>query len=394
MNKKTQKLMRGLTTVLTVVFFLVIYQTHRAVVFTMDDKWYSTKLYDTAPITGLWDIVKSQIWHYNNWGGRSIAHGILQLTLMAGQWAADLLNVAVTVLLGVLMCRVAGQRGLWAFLAALSMVLGLNADWRMTMFWQSGAANYLYTTVFVLGFVHCYLRQVPDEGSFLPWKGGRSKGEGAEKDEPSALPGITLWILPLGLAAGWSNENMGPGVWVLSGAVMALVWREGRKIRPWMVLGNLACLAGSVLCIVAPGNAVRSSLVESRKYGFLWQLFLRCYGEAKGALDYLFPTLLVLGALFMMCVCVGKQAVGRRSVLLCACALLSWGAFLLAPHYPARAAFGTMVLCICAALSLARRVLDRCGRLAWPFWWGTVLIWLRGMYFCGEYLAVLWGWIR
>ena len=134
MNKKTQKLMRGLTTVLTVVFFLVIYQTHRAVVFTMDDEWYSTKLYDTAPVTGLWDIVKSQIWHYNNWGGRSIAHGILQLTLMAGQWAADLLNVAVTVLLGVLMCRVAGQRGLWAFLAALSMVLGLNADWRMTMF--------------------------------------------------------------------------------------------------------------------------------------------------------------------------------------------------------------------------------------------------------------------
>ena len=70
--------------------------------------------------------------------------------------------------------------------------------------------------------------------------------------------GITVWILPLGLIAGWSNENMGPTVWILSLVVMLLRRREQKKIPVWMYLGNISCLAGSILMIVAPGNFVRS----------------------------------------------------------------------------------------------------------------------------------------
>lgn len=380
MKEESHKLMIIMTALLTTAFVLVIYITHRAVPFMMDDLWYSTMLYDESiPITSLSDIIKSQIWHYNNWGGRSMTHSILQLTLLAGEFAADLLNVLFTLLLAGMICLVSGYRSFPVFFAALSMILGLNANWRMSMFWQAGAANYLYITVFILFFIHCYLRELREQGD-----------ESSSKN----LPGIFLWIVPLGLLAGWSNENMGPTAWILSCAVILFVKREGRRIRPWMVLGNLACLAGSILCIAAPGNAVRSQQIKEGQYGFLWKFFLRCYGESKGALEYLFPVVLITGFLWMLCRCVLKEQPGRKNRLLLLCALLSWGGFVLSPHYPDRASFGTMVLCICVSLSLAKKILRQRADLAWPLWGGTVLIWLRGMYFCGEYLAILWGWIR
>ena len=423
MTEKGRKTMWILTGGMMALLLLVMFVTHRSIPFMMDDIWYSTMLSDDTPIASISDIVKSQIWHYNNWGGRSMTHGILQLTLLAGELAADVLNIVFTLLLGWTICLVSEYRRFPAFFAGISMVLGLNANWRMSMFWQAGAANYLYITVFILLFVWCYLRELPDEGSFWPGpvKRGKSKkpspvgcdreagvNNGENPGNPAAqrsasskieamsqkqLSGITLWSVPLGILAGWSNENMGPAVWVLSLVVIFLGLREGRGLKPWMALGSLACLTGSILCIAAPGNFVRSAQIEAEQYGTLWKLFLRSYAEGKGAMEYLFPVLLVLGALLFVSKCVLKLDTGRRTILVLFCALLSWGAFFLSPHYPDRASFGTLVLCVCAILSLTRRILRERQNLTWPLWYGAAFISLRGMYFCGEYLAILWGWI-
>ncbi len=382
MNEKEKKslILWAAVGILMVLSIVVMYRTHREVPFMMDDLWYATKLSSEEPITNLYDIVESQIWHYLNWGGRSMTHGILQLTLLAGEGAADILNVAVTLLLGLVICLAAGVRGkkgkffgLWA---AVSMLLGFNANWKMSMFWQAGAANYLYITVFVLLFLWCYLREIPEEGAVCP-----------------ALPGITLWIILLGILAGWSNENMGPAVWLISLAVILLKVREGRRIAPWMILGNLVCLFGSIMMIIAPGNFVRSAQVPENQYGILWRIFLRCYGESKGALEYLFPALLCLVMTLFISRGVLKLPVGRKNLLLLLCALLSWGAMILSPHYPDRASFGTMVLVICVILSLWQRMLKERKNLLFPVFGIGILIWLRGMFFLGEYLAICWGWI-
>lgn len=171
------------------------------------------------------------------------------------------------------------------------------------------------------------------------------------------------------------------------------VEREHR-ISLWMILGNLFCLFGSVMMIIAPGNFVRSGEVAENQYGFLWRLFLRSYGECKGALEYLFPTLLILVFFLLLQKCVFREKIGIRNVFLLVCALLSWGAMILSPHYPDRASFGTMALLICVILSLAGNVLRQRKDLAWPLWGAVLLVWLRGMYFCGEFMAISWGWIR
>ncbi len=438
MEGKRRRAMWIMTCILIAVSIPVLYMTHRAVTFMMDDKWYATMLYDESiPITSFSDIVESQVWHYHHWGGRSMTHGILQMTLLAGERAADVLNVVFTLLLAGMICLVSDWRRPSAFLAAIAMPLGLNANWMMSMFWQSGAVNYLYITVFILAFVFCYLRELSeDDGIFRNRAGAgaavsgmgndgkraltgvpeeerakalpREEAKAFPREEAKAcagkqgegrqgirsLPGITLWIIPLGILAGWSNENMGPAVWLGSLAVILLTRKAGGKVRPWMYMGNLACLLGSVICIAAPGNRVRSLEVGTEQFGALWKLFLRSYGECRAALEYLFPVLLVLGFLLLLGKGVLKLPLGGRNVLLLFMALLSWGAFFLSPHYPDRATFGTMVLCICVCLSLAKKILRGRPDLAWPLWGGALFIWLRGMYFCGEYLTTIWGWIR
>ncbi len=357
---------------LSLISIAVIYLTNRYIPFMMDDLWYSTMLSSEEPITGLSDIITSQIWHYFNWGGRSLTHAILQMTLLAGENAADILNVAMTVLLCIVICVIAGVRRITAYFAAIAMIVGLNANWKMSMFWQAGAANYLYITSFILLYLYCYLREL----------------DGAKK-----LPGITLWIIPLGVLAGWSNENMGPAVWIISLIVLFLIRKEGKKIRLWHVLGSLCCLFGSVMMIIAPGNFVRASEIAETYYGTLWRVFLHCYAESQAALNYLFPTLLLLAGVLIVSKCILKLPIDRKNILLLLCALLSWGAMILSPHYPDRATFGTMSLLICVIISLSADVINARKDLLAPSMGVCAMVWLRGMFFLGEFIAMCWGWI-
>lgn len=385
------------TCVLLPVTAIVMYLTHRAIPFMMDDLWYSTKLFSEEPIRSLRDIVDAQIWHYNNWGGRSMTHGLLQLILLTGEKAADCTNVLVTFLLAGVICLMAGIRPgngkakVWlsSLLAAAGMLVGLNANWKMSMFWQAGAANYLYITVFILLYLYCYLREMPDVG-----EGGTTCKTASGMAERKSFPGITLWIIPLGLLAGWSNENMGPAAWFISTLVMLYLWRGKRRLKSWMAQGNLSCLMGSVMVVIAPGNFVRNAQVPENQYGVWWRMFLRGYAESAAALEYLFPTLLLTVLMLILGKGVLGIAIGRRNRLLLLAAFLSWGAMTLSPHYPDRATFGTMVLLICVSLSMAEKIVKE-RRELFPLLYGaSLLVWLRGMFFLGEFLAITWGWIR
>ena len=372
---KQKKRIVGITSGLMLVSIFLLYITHRAVPFMMDDLWYSTNLSTGEPISSFKDIVESQIWHYNNWGGRSITHGILQLTLWAGENVADILNVLATLLLAGVICVVAEYRTMPAFFAAFSMLLGLNANWKMSMFWQTGAANYLYITSFILLFLYCYLREVD-------------------------LPGILFWIIPLGIVTGWSNENMGPAVLVITVLVMIVRLKKKQKIKAWMIMGSLSSLIGSVLVIVAPGNFVRSAeAAAANDYGWKVNMFMRVYSEIQAALNFLFPTLLLLAMVLLvgqgvLKLSILKLSISNKNILLLICALLSWGAFILSPHYPDRATFGTMVLIICVILSVARDILRQRKDLC-PWLWGiTLLVWARGMFFLVEFIGISRGWIH
>lgn len=369
------------------VSLLCIWMTQRAVPIMMDDEWYGTLLFEERELSSLQDIFRAQVWHYCNWGGRTVAHTLAQLILhYLSEGAADVLNTVVLVALAWMITGFSEARG-GRRLALLTLATGflhaLNANWKMSMYWQTGACNYLYTTLLVLGFLGMYLKAL-------------EKPECASDNAAYRVAGKTLLSALLGLAAGWSNENMGPAVWVVSLVVIALIRREKRCIPLWMVVGNAFCLLGSALMIAAPGNGVRSAEVAEASYGTLWQLFLRMYGVCRGAWEYLFPALLVMAGALFVNVCVLGNRLVRKELLLLLGAALSWGAMVLSPHYPDRAAFGTMCLLLCVTFSQSEQILRTKDTAACRTAMAGigVFVWLRGMYFLGEFLSISWGWIR
>lgn len=364
--------------ILLVAGLVCVWQTQREVPLMMDDEWYSTILSADTPLTSFKDIVDAQIWHYNNWGGRTVAHTIAQAILLyLSPAVADVLNVAMIVLLAWMISAIAGEKKLAYVTLMVGFLHGLNANWKMSMYWQTGACNYLYTTIIILAFLWFYLRIL-------------------EKDPEKERPWLVLPVSVLGLLCGWTNENMGPAIWVLTVLVMLWLKREKRAIRPWMIAGSLTCMAGSALMILAPGNSVRSAQVAETEYGTLWQIFLRMYSVCKGAWDYLFPAIVVTVALVVVNVCILGNRLRKTDGLFMVGALLSWGAMILSPHYPDRAAFGTMCLLLCVIVSQAAAILrtkdTKLCKLAMAGM--GVFIWLRGMYFLGEFIAICWGWIR
>lgn len=312
---------------------------HRDVPFMMDDIWYGTNLATNKPLHNLWDVIEGQIWHYNNWGGRSITHGILQLTLMCGELWADILNVTMTLLLAWMICVVAKKKNAVAFFMAFSLLFAWNANMKMSMFWQAGTVNYVYSSVWILLFIWPFLNE---------WR----------ENEQTKFPWINLWMLPIAVCTGWSNENMGPTCFLLAAATMIYCkkWKK-ISIKPWMLMGAIGSLIGSILVIVAPGNFSRSSTIEEA--GLLEMIWNRIYSMLRAGCEFLFPVCLALALLFLIkCVCL-KQKAEKYQVVLLICCILSYGAMVLSPHYPDRATFGTMVLGIMLFINLLFDMKDK-----------------------------------
>lgn len=322
--------------IITVLLFLA----HRSVPFMMDDEWYSTNLATGEALQSIGDVLEGQVWHFFHWGGRSITHGILQLTLMTGELCADILNVGMTLLLAYMACVLAKQKKAGYFLWALSLIISLNANVKMSMFWQSGLVNYVYSSVWILVFLWAYLRV-------------------ADEPEAQDFPWITAWIIPLGFITGWSNENMGPTCFVL--AVLVILYRkfvQKKAIAVWMYLGAVTSLIGSCFVILAPGNFVRSDAIE--KKGLLATLVERFFSMFQAGVDFLFPVCVLLVFLLLYVMVHLQQKLRPSQWLLIAGMVLSYGAMVLSPHYPDRATFGTMVLGIVLMITLLETIVKHC----------------------------------
>ena len=360
--------------VLTIV---ILYIANSKMPFKMDDEWYSTNLVTGQPLSGLHDIWESQVWHFFHWGGRSIAHAQLQLVLWFGPAVADVLNVAVTVLLVFLICKLADAKKLIFGLMSLGFLIILNANWSQTLLWQSGAANYLYMTTWILLFLLCYFRTL-------------------ENPEAKNLPGICFWIAPLGLISGWSNENMGPAVWLGTLGIILFLWKKEKKWYPWMFVGNLFCLLGSCLVILAPGNFVRN--VEAADQvagkGLLWRAFLRGFSVANGLFYYLLHGVVLLVLLLFIYCCVLGKKLRRTDVDFLLMAVLSWGAMVLSPHYPDRASFGTLVFLLIPVMHLIAEIWKERKGSELPGFAATLFIWLGGMFPLCTYICQMLGWLQ
>lgn len=342
------------------ILLLMEYLVHHNCTFMMDDLWYSTNLSTGHPLQTLGDVWESQVWHFYNWGGRNITHGILQLTLMGGELLANIINIIMMVLLVVMCCLLSRRSEKISFLLAASLIIVCNPNIQESIFWQSGTVNYVYSTAWIFIFLWLYLRET------FPEKSGK-------------IPLITFWIIPLALITGWSNENMGPASFVISGLIIIYIWKYLHRKPPiWMFLGSAFSLLGSILVIMAPGNFVRSSHLPDTD--FLTMAGERLLNMLCAGTDYLFPAIALFLLFLYAYVAIFKNKLKPFQWFLLLHAILSYGAMVLSPHYPDRATFGTMCVFIVLIVSMFGEIIKSPGISKKYIYFFTVCTWFYAMF--------------
>lgn len=202
------------------------------------------------------DLLVSQWSHYLTGNGRAVSHTIAQFFLWMGKDVFNIINAFISVLL-IMEIYWCANKGTVTFDFKISRLIFIFfALWAFTpsfpsvFLWLSGACNYLWTAVFLLGFLLPYIRKY----YFFEKKLTKNRW-------------LQFVMFLLGILAGWSNENS--VCWII---LVLLIFicanRKRNEIESWMVTGLIGLVIGYALLMFAPGNFVRIS-VETKAHPWL-----------------------------------------------------------------------------------------------------------------------------
>lgn len=214
----------------------------------MDDYDYSFSWSTGERLTGVADVIASQAAHYRIWGGRSVAHTLVQLFLLWGKPLFNAANTLMYLLLLAEICVLARLKG-WriggGMMLAAHLALNLLPFYGTVFLWLDGACNYLWCTA--LALLPLLILRSEREGGFFDagWRHG-------------------LLAVPVFFLAGWTNENTACGVLaiqLLMAAYDRLIRR--RSVRGWRIAALAAHALGTAVMLLAPGNFARASAEAS-----------------------------------------------------------------------------------------------------------------------------------
>ena len=230
---------------IVLVSFLLIYVLNLLQPLFGDDWAYSMLPNSSVRIQNFGDILHTQYEHYFTWGGRTVVHIIAQTLLLLGSHTADILNSVAYVCLTLIIYFIVNQSNK----IRPSLLIGINLllwffqpAFGSTILWITGSANYLWGTLIIICFLIPYIR--------LVYKSTENKS-------------ITknILMLPLGVIAGWTNENMAVALIFMLIVLIVYFKLYVKKLPLWTVLGLVGVVIGCVFMISAPGNYVRMAAV-------------------------------------------------------------------------------------------------------------------------------------
>lgn len=250
-NGKNQAI---LTFLVAAVIFLLMLILNTFTPYTSDDYSYHFVYESTLPtensrlLSSIWDIPYSMTNHYNIWGGRVVAHSIVQFFMLFDKWVFNIFNSLIFALCGVLIYfhiqkDYKKHSPLWLAVIYFAMWF-LIPQFGITVLWVSGACNYIWMVTLILSFLLLY-RHCLDKRLSPLW---------------SILAAVA--IIPFGFITGCTNENAG-GAAVLTAAMFTGLNLINKKHIPlWSITGILSAGAGLIFLVIAPGNTERGGKIK------------------------------------------------------------------------------------------------------------------------------------
>ena len=303
---------------------------------------------DAVRISSWHDLLISQWSHYMTWGGRTVAHVIAQFFLWIGKDIFNFFNsfMAVALIAEIYWCIHKGEItfnfepkavfwiffSLWAFSPVFAPIF----------FWLTGACNYLWTAVILLGFLIPYIQKY------------YCLQEVSQKQTATFSLGMFFY----GIIAGWTNENTVCWAILILG-IFTFSCRKYYELERWMYCGMAGLLIGYALMILAPGNFFRARVEQSGTNLFTAQVMIEQFGILFTIL--LIQFLLWYFVLRSRCklrqIAIQKQEVKKDYLfitVLCVLAFFMSAIMILSPRFPPRSGFFGTILLIIASGALLR----------------------------------------
>lgn len=212
--------------------------------------WSGQPIYEPLPhtvkrVASLSDLCYSQWVHYFTWSGRTVSHTLAQFFLWLGKPYFNIANTVISILL-VFELYWSIQKGKLSFNFNFSSLIGIflllwicTPGFGVIFFWLTGACNYLWTSVLLLGFFLVYIKKYycADKILFKSFK-------------------VTPIMFLLGVLAGWTNENS--VCWVVIMLLCFIIMcKKQELLERWMISGWVGLVLGYIMLLSAPGNKLR-----------------------------------------------------------------------------------------------------------------------------------------
>lgn len=230
----------------TIVVFLIIFYAITTVYPLSGDDWTYRYIFTTDTLVGsLSDVLYSQQIHWFRWGGRFVAHTMVQSSLLLDKCWYNIANTICYALCCFLIVKLTFHKNiLFNYLLVLLSFWLLMPSPNGTMFWLTGSFNYLWPSMFTVAFL-CLLFSQKRWGLILS--------------------------IPVAIVAGNGHESISLGV-----SAMLILYAFIAPRRPLIFYVSIACFViGMLSNALAPGNFVRFESVTASGSSYIYSLLLK-----------------------------------------------------------------------------------------------------------------------
>lgn len=229
--------------ILCIGVFVLMFILNWFTPYLVDDFRYHYSFLDYSRIETLGDIAKSMMAHANTCNGRTVAHALVQLSMLFPKWVFDMVNSLVFTTMIFLIARICNIGGkscsfILLFIMAFCSVWLYVRDFGQVFLWQDGAINYLWGMVLNLIFV------IPFVNDCIYGKSINSVGE-------------KLLFALVAFFSGAYLESVSLASILI--AVLLLEWKRYSRKRAddgWMVGAVIVACLGYLTIYMAPAQWV------------------------------------------------------------------------------------------------------------------------------------------
>ena len=311
-----------------IFWFLVIFLFFSMVLlfqelnYQTDDFVYSNCWNSDRPLSSIQDIIHFQTMHYLLWGGRIVAHSILQILFLIGNpWNSILNTLCYFALAYIISTSLKNTFNRSYFILSLVLFYYLVADKESVIFWFTGYANYVWTALLLFLAAKPFILHLKDTNNALN----------------------QYYLLPIYLLAGCTNENMATSFILFLIYVMYTDYKKTKKVPLFSIIATFFTCIGCAFMLLAPGNGVRATQMGG---SILSTIVYRIHSQLFSWSEWLFIPMILL---IILMYCNNRLKHKRNKSFtypLLGWYVLSVIVFIMSPSYPQRASTGSLIILI------------------------------------------------